>query len=119
MLFTLEHGFGNVIARKAKDVRICSCPKRDKLQDEKKLDEDLKKGQKNSGENLARANSSLGFTPPPDKKRKLETVEEMIMLPIAKKDFKSLNEIAESLQVARNLDKKDVIKEQRKKLLFK
>ena len=52
-MFTLEHGIGNVIARTAVDVRICSCPKRDKVQEEKKHEEDIKKSQK-VGDGLAR-----------------------------------------------------------------
>ena len=36
VIFTLEHGYGNVVARHAVDVRICSCPKRDLAQEEKK-----------------------------------------------------------------------------------
>ena len=36
VIFTLEHGYGNVVARHAVDVRICSCPKRDMAQEEKK-----------------------------------------------------------------------------------
>ena len=71
MIFTLEHGVGNVVARHAVDIRICSCPKRDKIQDEKKRTEDLKKANKLAG-NLSRANSSLMYVPL-EKKRKLET----------------------------------------------
>ena len=36
MIFTLETSQGVVVGRKAFDVRICSCPKRDKQQEEEK-----------------------------------------------------------------------------------
>lgn len=115
MIFTLEHGVNNVIARQAVDIRICSCPKRDKVQDEKKKTEELKKMNKVAG-NLCRANSSLVYVQP-EKKRKLETVEEMILVPVAKRDFEKINEISESLLIARHTDKIDEIKAQRKKFL--
>jgi len=115
VIFTLEHGVNNVVARHAVDIRICSCPKRDKSQDEKKRTEDLKKINKVAG-NLSRANSSLMYVQP-DKKRKLETVEEMIMVPVAKRDFEKVNEIAENYMIVRHSEKLDEIKSQRKKLL--
>jgi hypothetical protein len=34
VIFTLEQGPGTVIGRYSVDVRICSCPKRDKQQEE-------------------------------------------------------------------------------------
>ena len=116
MIFTLEHGVNNVVARHAVDIRICSCPKRDKIQDEKKRNEDLKKINKVAG-NLSRANSSLMYVPSETKKRKLETVEDFIMVPVAKKDFEKVNEIAENYLIVRHTDKVDEIKAQRKKLL--
>ena len=36
LIFTLEHGTGNVIGRQSLEVRICSCPKRDMKQEEDK-----------------------------------------------------------------------------------
>ena len=36
VIFTLETGPGTVIGRKVVDVRICSCPKRDKQQEEER-----------------------------------------------------------------------------------
>jgi len=117
VVFTLEHGIGNVIARTAVDVRICSCPKRDKVQEEKKHEEDIKKSQK-VGDGLARANSSLVMTrPPPEKKRKIDSAEDMIFIPVAKCDFEYMNKIAESLQVARHTAKEKEIKELRKRLI--
>ena len=53
----------------------------------------------------------------PEKKRKMETVEEMIMVPVAKRDFEKVNEIAENYMIVRHTDKIDEIKNQRKKLL--
>jgi P53 DNA-binding domain len=37
VIFTLETGPGNVVGRYSVDVRICSCPKRDKHQEEAKI----------------------------------------------------------------------------------
>ena len=47
----------------------------------------------------------------------METVEEMIMVPVAKRDFEKVNEIAENYMIVRHTDKIDEIKNQRKKLL--
>merc|ERR1739848_721745 len=77
--------------------------------------EDVKKINKVAG-NLSRANSSLMYVPA-EKKRKLETVEEMILVPVAKRDFEKVNEIAENYMIVRHADKIDEIKNQRKKLL--
>ena len=38
LIFTLELGQGNVIGRQSVEVRICSCPKRDKKQEEERHD---------------------------------------------------------------------------------
>jgi len=120
VIFTLEHGYGNVVARHAVDVRICSCPKRDMAQEEKKHMQTTKEVKKAADE-LSRANSSLVFTQPVGKKRKIEHVEEMILVPVAKADFQMVNKTAEALIIARNIDKPkskiDEIKSQRQRLL--
>ena len=117
MIFTLEYGTGNVVGRCTVDVRICSCPKRDKQQEEKRHFETTKEGIK-AATNLCQRNSSLVFTQPPEKKRRVEhSVEEMIMIPVAKKDFQNINEIAESLMVSRNVHKREEIKLKRRQLL--
>ena len=38
VIFTLETGGGQVVGRKVFDVRICSCPRRDKAQEEEKYE---------------------------------------------------------------------------------
>ena len=38
VIFTLEHLTGKVVGRKVFDVRICSCPRRDKAQEEERYD---------------------------------------------------------------------------------
>ena len=38
VIFTLETGGGRVVGRKVFDVRICSCPRRDKAQEEEKYE---------------------------------------------------------------------------------
>ena len=117
VIFTLEHRVNNVVAWHAVGIRICSCPKRDKIQYEKKRNENLKKINKNAG-NLSHANSSLMYVPSETKKRELETVEDFVMVPVAKKDFEKVNEIAENYMIVRHTDKVDEIKAQRKKLLW-
>jgi len=37
LIFTLEKTLGNVIGRRTMELRICSCPKRDKQQEEQKF----------------------------------------------------------------------------------
>ena len=97
VICTLEHGDGNVVGRYAVDVRICSCPKRDKAQEEKKHGETTKEAHR-LAENLSKANSSLVLNQNPDKKRKIShDVEEMVMVPVAKKDYEMINKMAESM----------------------
>ena len=99
LIFTLEHGTGNVIGRQSLEVRICSCPKRDMKQEEDKANP-----QKPSqlpvaanGDGVIRVNSSMVYIePPPGKKRKLDGVEEYIMVPVAKHDFQMMNTMAEN-----------------------
>ena len=55
--------------------------------------------------------------PPPEKKRKIDSAEDMIFIPVAKCDFEYMNKIAESLQVARHTAKEKEIKELRKRLI--
>lgn len=114
VIFTLEHGTANVIARHTIDVRICSCPKRDRQQEEKRKQDGLR-----AAENLARANSSLVVSQPPEKKKRLESVEEMILVPVAKRDYDAVNKHAEALLISRHIDKIDDIKNARRKLLLK
>lgn len=79
VIFTLENGAaGEVVGRQVVDIRICSCPKRDKTQEENKYREDKKKAL-GCAEGLARSNSV--FTRPSAKKRKME-VEEFVMVPV-------------------------------------
>ena len=112
VIFTLEdhlsqNGEVIVLGRYTVDVRICSCPKRDKIQEEKKYvgkEQHAKQladglGRTNSTLTLARTNSSLvlahhdssvGATSKEaaacSKKRKIDKdgIEEMIMVPVRK-----------------------------------
>ena len=56
---------------------------------------------------------------PAGKKRKLDhgSVDEMVMVPVARCDFENLNYLAESAMVAKNPAKKDEIKAARRRLL--
>ena len=147
MIFTLENGHGGeVVGRQVVDVRICSCPKRDRTQEETKYQQDRAKVL-GCADGLARSNSV--FTKPSAKKRRME-VEEFVMVPVrnlpktmpseffmtcdeniprswkwhatwifqvAKLDFEKINEFAESAVIMRNLEKANQIRDQRKKLL--
>lgn len=125
VIFTLEEGLGRVVGRKVVDVRICSCPKRDRQQEEARHEQ-----QEGHARRIAErfANSSVvvqnhQLMPPPGKKP-LEK-ETIIMVPVHADDFKKLNEFAESAWVMReitadpkNADRiKENIKEKRRKLL--
>lgn len=126
VIFTLEHGIGNVIGRKSVDVRICSCPKRDKTQEEKREHDSRNKTETNAGASssaaLVRSQASLivnSNQPPPDKKRRLDTIEEFLLVPVAKRDFEAVNKHAEALLISRYPDKIEEIKKQRKQSLIK
>jgi len=125
VIFTLEEGLGRVVGRKVVDVRICSCPKRDRQQEEARHEQ--QEGQvRRIAERFANTtvvvpNSQL--MPPPGKK--VLEKEPIIMVPVHADDFKKLNEFAESAWVMRevtadprNADRiKENIKETRRKLL--
>ena len=114
LVFTLEQGPGEVVlGRDVYDVRICSCPKRDKQQEETKFKKEKAKAM-GVAEGLARSTSAL--TRPSGKKRKAEP-EEFVMVPIAQDDFKKMNEFAEAAVIMRNPDKAEEIKAQRRKLM--
>jgi len=55
------------------------------------------------------------------KKRKLDkdSVEEMILVPVAKSDYQKFNEFAEGAMIARNIAKATEIKIQRRSLLHR
>ena len=101
VIFTLEehslqNGDLNVLGRYTVDVRICSCPKRDKIQEEKR-NAGIEKHARQVAETLARTNSSLALsnhthsmvsgekdTATGSKKRRIDThaIEEMVMVPV-------------------------------------
>jgi len=115
LIFTLEQAYDDretlaVIGRSQVELRTCSCPKRDKKQDEVKI----AKVRQVAGE-LARSNSC--FTKPTAKKRKAnEFGEVFVMVPVAQADFEKLNEFAEAAVLVRNPGQEKEIKERRRKL---
>jgi len=117
VIFTLEEGLGRVVGRKVVDVRICSCPKRDKQQEELRLE-----NQEGQARRIAeRFASSTVVVPnnqmmPPPGKKLLEK-EPIVMVPVHADDFKKLNEFAEAAWVMRDPGNADSIKETRRKLL--
>ncbi len=68
-----------VVGRYNLDVRICSCPKRDRKQDEEKALEDRNKA---VGLASSLARSTSVFSKPSAKKKKTE-VEEFVMVPVS------------------------------------
>jgi len=134
LIFTLELGQGNVIGRQSVEVRICSCPKRDKKQEEERHDAEkiaaANSNNRNSsgggasssgsaGELLKVSTSMVYVEPPAAKKRKIEGVEEFIMVPVPKSEFGMINTMAETYMFARHTDsnKREMIRNHRKKLL--
>ena len=84
LIFTLEQEDGEgltVIGRYVIGLRTCSCPKRDKKQDEVKYAKELAKAQGHA-DSLARSNSV--FTKPIGKKRKANEVETFVMVPVSR-----------------------------------
>jgi len=127
VVFTLEEGLGRVVGRKVVDVRICSCPKRDKQQEEARLEQ--QEGQvRRIAERFATSttvmnNSTSLLMPPPGKK--IMEKDPIIMVPVHADDFKKLNEFAESAWIMREVTAnpanaesiRGTIKETRRKLL--
>lgn len=113
LIFTLEQGIGNVVGRVIIDLKLCTCPKRDRQQDETRAVDETQKLM-DAADGLARSNSV--FTKPSGKKRKIET-EEFVMVPVAKQDFEKINEFAEAAVIMRNMAQANKIKEERQKLL--
>lgn len=79
LIFTLEQGIGNVVGRVIIDLKLCTCPKRDRQQDETRAVDETQKLM-DAADGLARSNSV--FTKPSGKKRKIET-EEFVMVPVS------------------------------------
>ncbi len=79
VIFTLEGENQEVLGRYNVDVRICSCPKRDRQQEESKHHVAQKRAQE-LAEGIARTNSV--FTKPSAKRKKTE-VEEFVMVPVS------------------------------------
>jgi len=109
VLFTLETGEGQVVGRNVFDVRMCSCPKRDKQQEEEKH---LK--QEDQARSIAKkfADSTVVMkkgepetvNPPPGKKH-LNIIDntKYLMIPVRFEDFKMLDDFAERLAVGREI----------------
>jgi len=111
VVFTLETGPGNVVGRRVVAVRICSCPKRDKAQEEAReaaRQGNIKRVAINVAERFATTSLVLPSTAsqlmPPPGKRLLEK-DPVIMVPVHVDDFKKLNEFAESAWVQREVTK--------------
>ncbi len=80
VIFTLENESREVVGRQSVDVRICSCPKRDRQQEESRAQVVRNRAQQ-LAEGIARSNSV--FTKPSAKRKKTE-VEEFVMVPVSK-----------------------------------
>ena len=112
VIFTLEDSSGTVMGRSVVDIRICSCPKRDKGQEEKKAKEALQ-----MADSLARSNSVVRVAPAPHqgKKRKLEQ-DEYVMVPVLKSDYERIDYMAYAMAFEKYPERANKIKEERKKL---
>jgi len=114
VIFTLEAGVGMVVGRKVVEVRICSCPKRDKQQEEIRAqaqEDQVKRIADRFATTTVIVQKPLG--PPPGKKK----MESVIMIPVHVDDFKKMNEFAEAAWVMRDRANEDAIKERRRQLL--
>jgi len=119
-----------VLGRRVMDVRVCSCPRRDLLQEEQRF-----LTQEEQARTIAArfadttpmppaANNNTTITikvpsVPPGKKRKVEDSPPVILMPVHTDDFVKLNEIAESLWVCREPGNADQIRATRRRLLRK
>ncbi|CAB4069018.1 TP63 [Lepeophtheirus salmonis] len=102
LIFTLEKGLNVVstIGRDSLDLRICACPGRDMFKEEKK-----KLRQK---EEMILRHSS----------EEME-MEEMVLIPVAKRDYEKLNEFAEAAMIVRHPEQKEIIRNERRRLMAK
>jgi len=120
VIFTLEQE-NRVVGRKVVDVRICSCPKRDLVQEEGRLLQQEENARR-IADKFAHTTSvprTISLQPPPGKKRKMDKDSTIIMVPVHSDDFKKLNEFAEAAWVCRDPGNADQIREHRVHLLRK
>jgi len=126
VIFTLETSTAEVLGRARVDVRVCSCPRRDKATEEEKKNKDEAAIRKTT-EELGRRTSSFVMTgnngvsgnPPSGKKRKHDAgLDDMILVPVARANFENVNQIAEALMIAKDPSKAQEIKETRRRLLM-
>jgi len=126
VIFTLETDQGKVVGRKVFDVRICSCPRRDKAQEEERHQK-IEDKAKYIGDKVAASTMVVNLMPPPGKKLiKKESKGSYIMIPVYVDDFKNMNDMAESILIAREVQKDPAnaeaiiknIKEQRRQLMI-
>jgi len=132
VIFTLETSSGEVVGRARVDVRICSCPRRDKKTDEDKKNEDdakareVARGVGEACRGVQRNGSFIMNTTPPTtaqpttggKKRKIDPgVDDMVMVPVARRDFEHINYLSEAAMIANNPAKASEIKLARRNLL--
>ena len=105
-----------MVGRKVVEVRICSCPKRDRQQEEQRNQQ-----QEDQARRIADrfAASTVVVQQPPPGKKKMDKVDQepVIMVPVHAEDFKKMNEIAESLWVCRDMANQATIKERRRRML--
>jgi len=126
VIFTLELG-GTVVGRKVVDVRICSCPKRDRQQEEARWEQQAQQARK-IGQRFAETSLVVNKgspcegkmgppAPPPGNKKTKVAREPIILVPVHADDFKKINEFAEAAWVMRDRANEKKIKETRRKLL--
>ena len=121
VVFTLELGEGQVVGRRVVDVRICSCPKRDRQQEEQKEAQQEEQARRiadkfASSTVVIRPPSSSSANQPGPGKKRVEK-DKVVMVPVHVDDFKKLNEFAEAAWVCRDIENAAEIKEKRRLLL--
>lgn len=102
VIFSLETAQAAVLGRKVFDVRICSCPRRDKASEEERM-QNLELKAKSIADRLATSTVVVHQQqmPPPGKKAMKKA--RYIMVPVYVDDFKSINNLAESSLIAKEV----------------
>jgi len=108
VVFTLETVDGHVVGRNVFDVRICSCPKRDRQQEEerhsKQEDQARNIAEKFASTTVIKKQEPEVMNPPPGKKHlKIIDKTKYLMIPVRIEDFKMLDDFAEKLAVGREI----------------
>jgi len=99
MVLTLEDGAGVVFGRKVFDLRLCSCPKRDKNQDEERREK-----QEERASYRQRSDSSIVVRTTPVGKKPLKVKDtKYLMIPVKIEDYESVDSLVQQLAESREI----------------